>query len=64
MLPRSWVILPHSPCELGKFSWAILGWLKKIIILGNYYPIEQSNNLTNILGNYFYLTIGRIFTNT
>ena len=44
----SWVILPHSPCELGKFSWAILGWLKKIIILGDYYPIEPSSDLTNI----------------
>ena len=33
---------------LGKFSWVIVGWLRKLTILGNYYPIEPSNNLTNI----------------
>ena len=35
---------------LGKYSWVIVGWLKKkkIIILGNYYPIEPSSDLTNI----------------
>ena len=36
---------------LGKFIWVIVGWLKKkkkIIILGNYYPIEPSSDLTNI----------------
>ena len=49
---------------LGKFSWVIVGWLKKFIILGNYYPIEPSSDLTYILGNYFYLNIERIFTNS
>ena len=35
---------------LGKFSWVIVGWLKKkkFIILGNYYPIAPSSDLTNI----------------
>ena len=33
---------------LGKFSWVIIGWVKKNIILGNYYPIEPSSDLTNI----------------
>ena len=34
---------------LGKFSWVIVGWVKKKnIILGNCYPIEPSSDLTNI----------------
>ena len=33
---------------LRKFSWVIVGWLKKFTILGNYYPIEPSSDLTNI----------------
>ena len=31
---------------LGKFSWVIVGWLKMITILGNYYPIGTSSDLS------------------
>ena len=56
-------ILGYTLKMLGKFSWAIVGWLKKFTILRNYYPIEPSSDLTNI-GQLFYLNIERIFTNS
>ena len=39
---------PYTLKMLGKFSWVIVGWLKKIHNFGNYYPIEPSSDLTNI----------------
>ena len=41
---------------LGKFSWVIIGSVKKNIILGNYYPIGQFFGWLKkiiILGNYY-----------
>ena len=40
----------HLKCWVNLVEWVIVGWLKKkkFIILGNYYPIEPSSDLTNI----------------
>ena len=41
-------MLMYTLKMLGKFSWVIVGWLKKFVILGYYYPFKHLSVLTNI----------------